>query len=569
MLKQLKKLPVGIENFREIRQDNFYYVDKTKLIEQLLTQWGKVNLFTRPRRFGKSLNMSMLKAFFEAGTELELFDGLYISGNRELCENYMGRFPVISISLKGINAEDFDGAYRLLVRMINAEARRLWQLLKKRELDDIDKRMFDELLSGEMSQDTLVYSLRELSELLEKHYGEKVIVLIDEYDVPLAKANENGYYEKMILLIRNLFENVLKTNDSLKFAVLTGCLRVAKDSIFTGLNNFKVYPITKVAFDEYFGFTDDEVREMLDYYGMKQDYETVKDWYDGYRFGNVDVYCPWDVINYCSDHLEEPELPPQNYWLNTSSNETIYHFIDGMGEQQKVTKAELELLVNGEAVQKEINQELTYKELYLSTENIWSTLFMTGYLTKRGEPDGNRYNLVVPNQEIRNIITDHILKLFKEDVAKDGTMASAFCEALLDGKADILEKLFTEYMSKTISIRDTFVRKPTKENFYHGLLLGILSFKDDWIITSNRESGDGFSDIMIRVDDRDTGILIEVKYAEDGDEAHACRQALSQMSGKNYEAYFKQVGLMKIMKYAIACNRKTCKVLLEVNCKNQ
>lgn len=568
-MKQLKKLPVGIENFREIRQDNFYYVDKTKLIEQLLTQWGKVNLFTRPRRFGKSLNMSMLKAFFEAGTELELFDGLYISGNRELCENYMGRFPVISISLKGINAEDFDGAYRLLVRMINAEARRLWQLLKKRELDDIDKRMFDELLSGEMSQDTLVYSLRELSELLEKHYGEKVIVLIDEYDVPLAKANENGYYEKMILLIRNLFENVLKTNDSLKFAVLTGCLRVAKDSIFTGLNNFKVYPITKVAFDEYFGFTDDEVREMLDYYGMKQDYETVKDWYDGYRFGNVDVYCPWDVINYCSDHLEEPELPPQNYWLNTSSNETIYHFIDGMGEQQKVTKAELELLVNGEAVQKEINQELTYKELYLSTENIWSTLFMTGYLTKRGEPDGNRYNLVVPNQEIRNIITDHILKLFKEDVAKDGTMASAFCEALLDGKADILEKLFTEYMSKTISIRDTFVRKPTKENFYHGLLLGILSFKDDWIITSNRESGDGFSDIMIRADDRDTGILIEVKYAEDGDEARACRQALSQMTEKNYEAYFKQVGLMKIMKYAIACNRKTCKVLLEVNCKNQ
>lgn len=569
MLKQLKKLPVGIENFREIRQDNFYYVDKTKLIEQLLTQWGKVNLFTRPRRFGKSLNMSMLKAFFEAGTEPELFDNLYISGNRELCENYMGHFPVISISLKGINAEDFAGAYRLLVRMINAEARRLWQLLKKKELDDIDKRMFDELLSGEMSQDTLVYSLRELSELLEKHYGEKVIVLIDEYDVPLAKANENGYYEKMILLIRNLFENVLKTNDSLKFAVLTGCLRVAKDSIFTGLNNFKVYPITKVAFDEYFGFTDDEVREMLDYYGMKQDYETVKDWYDGYRFGNVDVYCPWDVINYCSDHLEEPELPPQNYWLNTSSNETIYHFIDGMGEQQKVTKAELELLVNGEAVQKEINQELTYKELYLSTENIWSTLFMTGYLTKRGEPDGNRYNLVVPNQEIRNIITGHILKLFKENVARDGTMASAFCDALLDGKADVLEKLFTEYMSKTISIRDTFVRKPTKENFYHGLLLGILSFKDDWIITSNRESGDGFSDIMIRVDNRDTGILIEVKYAEEGDEARACQQALSQMSEKNYEAYFKQVGLMKIMKYAIACNRKTCKVLLEVNCKNQ
>lgn len=567
-MKQLKKLPVGIENFREIRQDDFYYVDKTKLIEQLLTQWGKVNLFTRPRRFGKSLNMSMLKTFFEIGTKPELFEGLYISQNHELCETYMGHFPVISISLKGVNAEDFSSAYRMLVRIINAEARRLWQFLKKKELDHIDQKMFEELLSGEMSQDTLVYSLRELSELLEKHYGEKVIVLIDEYDVPLAKANENGYYEKMILLIRNLFENVLKTNDSLKFAVLTGCLRVAKDSIFTGLNNFKVYPITKVAFDEYFGFTDDEVREMLDYYGMKQDYETVKDWYDGYRFGNVDVYCPWDVINYCSDHLEEPKLPPQNYWLNTSSNETIYHFIDGMGEQQKVTKAELELLVNGEAVQKEINQELTYKELYSSTENIWSTLFMTGYLTKRGEPDGNRYNLVVPNQEIRNIITDHILKLFKADVAKDGTMASAFCEALLDGKADVLEKLFTEYMSKTISIRDTFVRRPTKENFYHGLLLGILSFKDDWIVTSNRESGDGFSDIMIRVDDRNIGILIEVKYADDGDEARACRQALCQMEEKDYEAHLRQAGLKKIMKYAIACNKKTCKVISEVNCKN-
>lgn len=562
-MESFKKLPVGIENFREIIQDNFYYVDKTKLIEQLLTQWGKVNLFTRPRRFGKSLNMSMLKTFFEIGTSPELFDCLYISKKIDLCEAYMGRFPVISISLKGINAEDFQSACRLLVRMINAEARRLWLKLKEKSLDDIDKKMFQELLDCEMSQDTLVYSLRELSELLEKYYAEKVIVLIDEYDVPLAKANENGYYDKMILLIRNLFENVLKTNDSLKFAVLTGCLRVAKDSIFTGLNNFKVYPITKVAFDEFFGFTDEEVRTMLQYYNLERDYETVKEWYDGYRFGKVDVYCPWDVINYCSDHLEDPELPPQNYWLNTSSNETIYHFIDSMGEKQKVTKAELELLVNGEAVQKEINQELTYKELYSSAENLWSTLFMTGYLTKRGEADGNRYNLVIPNREIRNIITEHILKLFKETVSKDGSMVSIFCEALLSGNVKVMERLFTEYMSKTISIRDTFVRKPIRENFYHGLLLGILSFRDDWVVTSNRESGDGFSDIMIRVDDMSTGIVIEVKYAEDGSEERACRRALQQIDEKKYEMFLRQAGLKKIIRYAIACNKKTCRVMME------
>lgn len=557
------KLPVGIEEFEKIRRNGFYYVDKTGLIEELLKQWGEVNLFTRPRRFGKSLHMSMLKSFFSIGSDPGLFDGLKITQDTKLCEEYMGQFPVISISLKGVNAANFQDAFRFLIRIINAEARRLWVLLDGEKLDCIDRKILEDLLDRRMEMDTLVYSLRELSEILERYYGKKVIILIDEYDVPLAKANENGYYNEMVLLIRNLFENALKTNSSLKFAVLTGCLRVAKESIFTGLNHFKIYPITKAVFDEYFGFTDDEVREMLRYYGMEADYETVKEWYDGYRFGKVDVYCPWDVINYCSDHIDDPKLLPQNYWLNTSSNEVIHRFIDSAGKLGRLTRAELERLVNGETVQKEIGQELTYKELYTSMDNLWSTLFMTGYLTQRGEPVGNLYNLAVPNQEIRNIITEHILKSFKEDIGKDGEMVTAFCTALAEGKPDVVEGLFTGYMEKTISVRDTFVRRAIRENFYHGILLGILSYKEDWIVRSNRESGDGFSDILITIDGTDTGIVIEVKYAEDGSEEKECRDALKQIAAKRYEASFRQEGVHKIINYGIACNKKKCRVMME------
>ncbi len=557
------KLPVGIEEFEKIRRNGFYYVDKTGLIEELLKQWGEVNLFTRPRRFGKSLHMSMLKSFFSIGSDPGLFDGLKITQDTKLCEEYMGQFPVISISLKGVNAANFQDAFRFLIRIINAEARRLWVLLDGEKLDCIDRKILEDLLDRRMEMDTLVYSLRELSEILERYYGKKVIILIDEYDVPLAKANENGYYDEMVLLIRNLFENALKTNSSLKFAVLTGCLRVAKESIFTGLNHFKIYPITKAVFDEYFGFTDDEVREMLRYYGMEADYETVKEWYDGYRFGKVDVYCPWDVINYCSDHIDDPKLLPQNYWLNTSSNEVIHRFIDSAGKLGRLTRAELERLVNGETVQKEIGQELTYKELYTSMDNLWSTLFMTGYLTQRGEPVGNLYNLAVPNQEIRNIITEHILKSFKEDIGKDGEMVTAFCTALAEGKPDVVEGLFTGYMEKTISVRDTFVRRAIRENFYRGILLGILSYKEDWIVRSNRESGDGFSDILITIDGTDTGIVIEVKYAEDGSEEKECRDALKQIADKRYEASFRQEGVHKIINYGIACNKKKCRVMME------
>lgn len=561
----LKKLPIGIENFEKLRQEDFYYIDKTRLIEQLLTRWGEVNLFTRPRRFGKSLNMSMLQSFFEIGKDKTLFDGLRISDNQELCEEYQGKFPVVSVSLKGINGATYEEARRFLIKTINEEARRLSVLSDSTELDETDHELLTQLKKKEMTNDSLVYSIRELTELLEKHYDRKVIVLIDEYDVPLAKANENGYYDEMVLLIRNLFENALKTNSSLKFAVLTGCLRIAKESIFTGLNNFKDYSITDKSFDETFGFTDAEVRELLRYYGQEKYYETVKEWYDGYRFGNVDVYCPWDVINFCSDHLADPGLEPKNYWANTSGNSVISHFIDSVGKPQKLTRMELEQLVNGGIVQKEINSELTYKELYSSIDNLWSTLFMTGYLTQRGEPSGNRYNLVIPNREIRNIITNHILKMFKENVKDDGKTVSDLCDALLNKNPEKVELIFTEYMKKTISIRDTFARKPTKENFYHGLLLGILGFKENWSVMSNRESGDGFGDILIRIEDEDVGIVIEVKYADDGNLQGECEKALQQIIDIRYTEVLEQEGIHTIIKYGIACYRKKCKVLMRID----
>lgn len=559
------KLPVGIENFEKIRRDGFYYVDKTGLIEQLLNNWGEVNLFTRPRRFGKTLNMSMLKCFFEIGTDQSLFDGLYISKNKALCDAYMGKYPVISISLKGVNADSYENARSLLKRIVMEEAKMHRIIMSGNRLDDIDKAEYMSLVTGEMGEDTLVYSMKTLTALLEKYYEKKVIVLIDEYDVPLAKANENGYYDQMVLLVRNLFENVLKTNSSLKFAVLTGCLRVAKESIFTGLNNFKTNSILDEEYDETFGFVDDEVKEMLHYYGQDTHYETVKEWYDGYRFGNADVYCPWDVINYCDAHRRNPMLPPENYWTNTSGNDVLKHFIESAGVAKGLAKTDLERLVNGEIVEKDIREDLTYNELYASMDNLWSTLFMAGYLTHKGRVDTKRFRLAVPNREIRNIITEQVLALFKQNVEKDGQLLNDFCTALSDGHTDEVERLFSEYMKKTISVRDTFARKELKENFYHGLLLGILGFKAGWSVMSNRESGNGFSDIMIMIDDAEIGIVIEVKYAESHDLEAVCKDALKQMIDKRYTEYFEQQGIKKILKYGIACRVKECKVMLEEN----
>lgn len=559
------KLPVGIDNFEKIRRDGFYYVDKTGLIEQLLNNWGEVNLFTRPRRFGKTLNMSMLKCFFEIGTDQSLFEGLYISKNKALCDAYMGKYPVISISLKGVNADSYENARSLLKRIVMEEAKMHRIIMSGNRLDDIDKAEYMSLVTGDMGEDTLVYSMKTLTALLEKYYEKKVIVLIDEYDVPLAKANENGYYDQMVLLVRNLFENVLKTNSSLKFAVLTGCLRVAKESIFTGLNNFKTNSILDEEYDETFGFVDDEVKEMLHYYGQDTHYETVKEWYDGYRFGNADVYCPWDVINYCDAHRRNLMLPPENYWTNTSGNDVLKHFIESAGAAKGLAKTDLERLVNGEIVEKDIREDLTYNELYASMDNLWSTLFMAGYLTHKGRVDTKRFRLAVPNREIRNIITEQVLALFKQNVEKDGQLLNDFCTALSDGHTDEVERLFSEYMKKTISVRDTFARKELKENFYHGLLLGILGFKAGWSVMSNRESGNGFSDIMIMIDDAEIGIVIEVKYAESHDLEAVCKDALKQMIDKRYAEYFEQQGIKKILKYGIACRVKECKVMLEEN----
>ena len=564
-----KKLPVGIENFEKIRTEGFYYIDKTGMIVDLLKKWGEVNLFTRPRRFGKSLNMSMLKAFFEIGGNREIFDGLRIAEEMVLCEQYMGRFPVISISLKDVEGDDFAAARSMLCSVIGSEALRFQFLTGSRCRTDNEKEMYRQLTMIDggsdgvfaMSEAVLTASLKTLSMLLHKHYDSRVIILIDEYDVPLAKANEKGYYEQMVTLLRKMFGNALKTNDNLYFAVLTGCLRIAKESIFTGLNNMKVMTISDVQYDEYFGFTDEEVRALLRYYEMSDAYDIMKEWYDGYHFGDTDIYCPWDVICYCDKLRSDRTAVPSNYWSNTSSNDIVRHFID-MADAG-AARHEIERLIAGEAVVREIHEELTYKELYDSIENVWSVLFSTGYLTQQGRTEGDFFRLVIPNREIRNLFTGQIMKMFRENIRKDGEAVNRFCEAMKRGDADGVEKQFTEYLKKTISIRDTFVRRPTKENFYHGILLGILGFKASWIVTSNRESGDGYSDIQIQIEDEEIGIAIEVKYAQSADLEAECRKALEQIEIRDYAQIFRAEGMKTIWKYAIACYKKRCRVMVE------
>ena len=564
-----KRLPIGIENFEKIRSAGFYYVDKTGLIRDFLYRWGEVNLFTRPRRFGKSLNMSMLKTFFEIGCDKTLFDGLDIAEETELCEAYMGQFPVVSVSLKGVNGRDYATARSLMCAIIGEEALRLYDVLSNSEkLNAIEKKQYEQLIevdtSGResfvMSDAVLMGSLKTLCTLLYKHYGKKVIVLIDEYDVPLAKANEQGYYDQMILLIRNMFEQVLKTNDSLYFAVMTGCLRVSKESIFTGLNNLKVMSITSVQFGEYFGFTDAEVKEMLAYYELEHQYENVKTWYDGYRFGKTDVYCPWDVIRYCDDLLGEPTLDPGDYWSNTSSNYILKKLLE---QATPDTRDEIERLIAGETVWKEIKEELTYKELYDSIEHVWSVLFTTGYLTKRGEGMGKVRQLAIPNREIHNIFMTQIREWMQVEVRKDDTRLLEFCKAFEQADAEQVEQIFSGYLNDTISIRDTAVRKELKENFYHGFLLGLLRYRRDWKVLSNRESGRGYADIVIELFMQKMGIVIELKYVDDGNLEAGCQAALAQIEQEGYTSQPELDGMKKILKCAMACHVKDCKVVFE------
>ena len=553
-------LPTGIEDFKEIRTDGYYYVDKTALIEQVLKERSKVTLFTRPRRFGKTLNMSMLRYFFEIGVDSTLFDGLHISENAEMCEKYMGQYPVIAINLKGVDADSYPKAKAQIIKIINREARRHRFLLKSENLDSFDKELLTQLLSRQMEEDTITSSLQELTELLEAHFSKKVVVLIDEYDVPLAKAYENGYYDEMVLLIRNLFGNVLKTNDSLAFAVLTGCLRIAKESIFTGLNNFTVYSITDEEFDETFGFTDGEVQKMLAYYGLDSHFEEVKAWYDGYRFGTADVYCPWDVVYYCKDHQNNPNAEIKNYWINTSGNEVIQHFVDSMNDPHMLTKSELELLVSGDTVVKQVDEMITYKELYSNIDNLWSTLFMTGYLTQHGREADGRYHLAIPNREICDCMVRRVLALFKKSVSQNRELLRGFCNAMLAADASTMERALTEYMGKTISIRDSFA-KSIRENFYHGLLIGILGSQGAWKATSNKESGDGFSDILIEVneDELHVGMVLELKYSKTEKALDKeCDDALQQIEDRNYDQELREKGYTKILKYGIAFYHKKC-----------
>ena len=555
-----KKLPIGIENFEDMMKEDFYYVDKTGLIADLLHNWGAVNLFTRPRRFGKSLNMSMLEHFFSLNGDKSIFDGLEISKEASLCEEYMGKYPVLSISLKGIDAWNYEMAFEMAVQIMKRVPAKVQYLLESDALSEQDKAEYCKLLDDNMSEAVFCNSLRVLSELLEKHHGAKVILLIDEYDVPLAKAHANGYYDQMISLIRNLLGEALKTNNSLKLAVLTGCLRISKESIFTGLNNLKVLTIADERFDEYFGFTDKEVRGLLEYYDAADHYDEVKRWYDGYQFGNAEVYCPWDVLNHCDRIRSESNVQPENYWINTSSNDAVKRFIQESANA--TTKREIERLVAGEIIIKEIHQELTYPEIYQTIDNIWSLLFTTGYLTQRGRAEGRQMKLAIPNLEIRDIYVTQIMEFFKENVRKDGDTLNRFCNALQKGDAEVVEKVFTEYLRRSISIRDTFIKKDMKENFYHGVLVGILGVKDRWGISSNQEMGEGYADILAEPDTGDMGIIIEVKYAHDGDLDAACKEALKQIAYTRYEDDLEDDGVEHILKYGIACYKKRGKVML-------
>lgn len=566
MEKQLK-LPIGIEDFTDIRKLGFYYVDKTGLIKELLENWGRVNLFTRPRRFGKTLNMSMIKSFFEIGCDRSLFDGLTIAEEGQLCEEYMGKFPVISISLKSVAGEDFETARSMVTAEIRREARRFQFLLGSSVLTAIDKNLYlqladTDILDDDLPNSLLMNSLLNLSTLLRKHYQQKVIILIDEYDVPLDKAFEQGYYEKMVTLLKNMFQQALKTNDSLYFAVLTGCLRIAKESIFTGLNNFKVLSITNVKFDEYFGFTDYEVKGILNYYGLMAHGGTIKQWYDGYRFGNVAVYCPWDVLCYCDELLSDKDAKPEAYWIHTSSNSIVKRFIR---KANKRTRQEIERLIEGESISKTIRQELTYNELDSNIDNLWSVLFTTGYLTYQGEPEDGKYQLTIPNLEINKIFVTQIKEWFEEVISQDPNKLAALCMAFKEGDVSAAEERLNAYLMQTISIRDTFVHKEKKENFYHGILLGLLSYEQDWLISSNAESGDGYSDILIEIEEEQIGIVIEIKYAGEGRLDSACAEAIEQIEQKMYTEKLRMDGMKSVLKYGIACYRKRCRVVLSRN----
>ena len=563
-MKKRLKLPVGIENFEEIRRNQYYYIDKTKLIEQLFDSLGKVSLFTRPRRFGKTLNMSMLKSFFEIGTDTSLFDGLYISENKELCEQHQGQYPVIFLSLKDVEGLSFSEAKRRCIQLIKREAERFYGLKNSERLLDIDKKNYCRLLDmtvQEEDSDIVSSSMKMLSALLYKHYGKKTVILIDEYDVPLDKAFQHGYYKEMVHFIRGLLGEALKTNDSLAFAVLTGCLRVSKESIFTGLNNFKILSITDTRFDEQFGFTDTEVRTLLSDYQMEDRFAEVKEWYDGYRFGNADVYCPWDVINFVARAKDDKEAKPEAYWINTSGNDLVKRFID---KANKTTKNEIERLVNGEAIEKELRLDLTYEEVDQSIENLWSVLFTTGYLTQSGRNEDGAYRLIIPNREVREVFRLQINEWFKKSIFSNTERLTAFWKAFEEGDTEGVEQYLNRVLSNSISVFDTKARKEEKESSYHNLLVGILTGNADWLVKSNVEAGEGFADIIVETDDPDAGIVAELKYTKNFDDMKmTCQKAIDQIRDRRYQEYLLNDDRKDIRLYGITFCKKRCCAISE------
>ena len=567
-MDEFLKLPVGIDNFEKIRQNGFYYVDKTSLIEQLFSSWGEVNLFTRPRRFGKTLNMSMLKYFFEIGTDRSLFDGLHISSNEKICSEHMGKYPVIFLSLKNAEGLNFDTAKYQMVELIAREAERFPFLAKDTNLSDRDREKYRVLTAFadghyQMSDDVLCGSLQTLSELLYKHFNQKTVILIDEYDVPLDKAFQHGYYREMVALIRALFGRALKTNEALAFAVLTGCLRVSKESIFTGLNNFKILSITDSRFDEQFGFTDKEVQKLLADYHLEARFSETKEWYDGYRFGNVDVYCPWDVINHIDRIKDDPNARPEAYWINTSGNDLVKRFVD---KANRTTRNEIEQLIAGNAIEKMLRLDLTYDEIDNSIEHLWSVLFTTGYLTQAGMTEDGAYRLVIPNREIREVFKMQIQEWFKKSIFSNTEQLTAFWKAFEEGNTDGVEMYLNRIMSNSISVFDIKTGEGKKEISYHNLLVGILTGNADWLVKSNVEAGEGFADIIVETEDPNAGIVVELKYTKDYDEMEqACRAALDQINDRRYQEYLLNDGRKDITLYGIAFCKKRCKAMASGN----
>lgn len=560
------KLPVGIENFEEIRTNGYYYVDKTNLIEQFFESRGKVNLFTRPRRFGKTLNMSMLKYFFEIGADPSLFDGLNISRNDQLCKEHMGKYPVIFLTLKNVDGLDFQEAKQRFVDLIGTEAARFRFLLDSDRLTLDDKERYKALIAIKngayfMSNQVFTRSLKTLSELLNKYYDQKTVILIDEYDVPLDKAFQQGYYREMVSLIRGIFGDALKTNDSLSFAVLTGCLRISKESIFTGLNNFKILSITDVRFDEQFGFTDKEVNDILSYYHMEDRMKETKQWYDGYHFGNVDVYCPWDVTNHVDRIKDDPGARPETYWINTSGNDLVRRFVN---KANKTTRNEIERLIAGEAIEKQIRLDLTYDEIDNSIDNLWSVLFTTGYLTQIGLTEEGAYKLVIPNKEVREVYKLQIQEWFEKSLFSNVDQLQSFWKSFAEGNTEEIEKYLNKVLSNSISVFDTKGRNEEKESSYHNLLTGVLTGNADWLVKFNVEAGEGFADIIVETDDPDAGIITELKYTRDTKEMEqACKKAIAQIKDRRYQEYLLNDERRDILLYGIAFCKKRCKVIAE------